>query len=362
MTETTSATSPLEAGLTFGLGLFTGQATTHGRRPEHHLVGPLARLAEEAGFDAFWVSEHHLFEDGYLPSPLVALAAAASVTERIALGTGIALAPLHDPLRLAEDAATVDQLSSGRLILGLGLGYVNDEFAAFGVERRGRGARLEELVGFLRRAWSGGEVRPPGRDCAVTVTPTPYGGRTIPIWLGGYADAALDRGARIADGHLIGRGDPKLIRATADALTARLGDRRSRFTLAVNLLTVLDEPGLAPDETRRRFLHHQRSYEQVQQHDDPFAGKIDRPQDPPSTADRYLHAVGDAEAVAAALTGHLEPLRGWMHVHLVVRALFPGIDLALEERRLARLAEVVLPAVRAAWTTAKAPENATGLR
>ena len=125
-----------------GLGLFTGQQPPGAPRPPYRDALALARAAEQAGFDAFWVSEHHGLPDGYLPSPLVLLAALATGTETITLGTGLALAPLHHPLRLAEDAAVVDHLSGGRLLLGLGLGYAAHEYTAFGVDtaRAGRGA------------------------------------------------------------------------------------------------------------------------------------------------------------------------------------------------------------------------------
>ena len=118
--------------LRIGVGLWTGQGT------DYRDAVPLAVAAEEAGFDSFWVTEHHGLPDGYLPSPLTLLAALASVTSRITLGTGLVLAPLHHPLRLAEDAAVVDRLSGGRLVLGLGLGYAEHEYRAFGVDRRNR--------------------------------------------------------------------------------------------------------------------------------------------------------------------------------------------------------------------------------
>lgn len=127
----------------FGVGLYTGQRAGGGNYRD---AVPLAVAAEEAGFDSFWVTEHHGLPDGYLPSPLTLLAALAPATSRIELGTGVLLAPLHHPLRIAEDAAVVDQLSGGRLILGLGIGYADHEYRSFGVDPATRGTRLGALV------------------------------------------------------------------------------------------------------------------------------------------------------------------------------------------------------------------------
>src|SRR5438034_2189947 len=122
-------------GVKVGIGLFTGQVPPGSDRTfaqEYREVVDLVRLAETLGFDSAWVSEHHGAGDGYLPSLLPMLAAFAEATDRLKLGTGVLLAPFHDPLRLAEDAAVVDQLSGGRLILGLGLGWREEEFRMFG--------------------------------------------------------------------------------------------------------------------------------------------------------------------------------------------------------------------------------------
>src|ERR671934_2095745 len=107
--------------LQVGIGLFTGQVPSGSDRTfarEYAETLELVRLAESVGFHSAWVSEHHGSSDGYLPSLLPMLSAFAAATDRIELGTGVLLTPFHDPLRLAEDAATVDILSNGRLLLG----------------------------------------------------------------------------------------------------------------------------------------------------------------------------------------------------------------------------------------------------
>ncbi len=115
-----------------------------------------------------------------MPSLLPACAAIAARTSRIVIGTGVLLAPLHDPFRLAEDAATVDLLSGGRLVLGLGRGWRREEFEALGVPLAGRHRRLEEAVRVLREAWSEGLVSGSG----VSVTPKPARPGGPPIWIG----------------------------------------------------------------------------------------------------------------------------------------------------------------------------------
>ena len=118
----------------------------------------LCEEAELLGADSLWFSEHHGFEDGYLPQPLTFAAAAAARTTRVRLGTGILVAPLRKTVQLAEEAAVVDLISGGRLELGLGAGYRVPEFELFGTDFAARYRILDQQVSELRRLW--GDERP----------------------------------------------------------------------------------------------------------------------------------------------------------------------------------------------------------
>lgn len=160
----------------------------------------MAAWADTRGCLAITVSEHHSSPDGYLPSPLIMLAAMAARTTNVRLCVAALIAPFHDPLRLAEDLAVLDQLSRGRIDLIVAAGYVREEFDMFGVPMNERARRVTETVTALKAAFTGQPFEYRGRT--VTVTPSPHrtGGPTIT--LGGSSEQAARRAARIADGFL----------------------------------------------------------------------------------------------------------------------------------------------------------------
>lgn len=167
--------------------------------------------ADDRGFDAVVLSEHHGIDDGFLPSPLVMAAAIAGRTRRIGITVSAVLLPLHDPLRLAEDVAVLDLASGGRVSIVAGLGYRPEEFEMFGVDRRQRGVLAEEYVEVLRKAWTGEPFEHRGRT--VQVTPRPHT-RPHPLVLaGGSTDLAARRAARLRLPFLPAVGDPELAAA-----------------------------------------------------------------------------------------------------------------------------------------------------
>jgi len=114
-----------------------------------------AVLAEELGFDSFWIAEHHFHEYGAIPSPAVWMGAAAVRTRKIRLGSGVSVLPFHNPITVAEEYAMVDIMSGGRLEFGVGSGYLKHEFAGYGVATDEKHARFDEALEVIELAWRG---------------------------------------------------------------------------------------------------------------------------------------------------------------------------------------------------------------
>lgn len=181
----------------------------------------LARTAEQAGFESIWTVDHVVVPAGYrsrypydpsgrlpsgedapFPDPLIWLAYVARATTTIRLATGILVLPQRNPLILAKQLATLDDLSSGRVHLGVGVGWLGEEFEALGVPFEGRGARAEEAVAAMRALWSQEQAGFRGSTVCfrdVFLRPQPRGG-TIPVHIGGHTSTAAERAGRIGNG------------------------------------------------------------------------------------------------------------------------------------------------------------------
>jgi alkanesulfonate monooxygenase SsuD/methylene tetrahydromethanopterin reductase-like flavin-dependent oxidoreductase (luciferase family) len=160
-------------------------------------------FAEEIGFDSSWFSEHHFSTDGHMASPLLFAAAVAERTKTLKLGTNLIVSPLQDPIRLAEDSATLSLLSGGRFTLGVGQGYAPKEFEGFGKNIKFKPSLLEEGVAVIRRCWSGSDEPFEGKRYKLgnaAVTPVPE--ETPKLLVGFMTEAAAERAARIGDGGL----------------------------------------------------------------------------------------------------------------------------------------------------------------
>lgn len=195
---------------------------------DHQASMEICRRAEAAGFESLWGGEHVILpskiESSYpytadgkipampdtpIPDPLIWLAFAAAAAPSMRLGTCILIVPQRNPLILAKELATLDQLSGGKVELGLGVGWLEEEFDALGVPWARRGARNDEYIEAMRTLWSGPEVEFHGEFVdfpKVTCSPRPVQ-PTIPILVGGDSDVAIRRAARLADGYFPGEGD-----------------------------------------------------------------------------------------------------------------------------------------------------------
>jgi alkanesulfonate monooxygenase SsuD/methylene tetrahydromethanopterin reductase-like flavin-dependent oxidoreductase (luciferase family) len=210
---------------------------------------------EQAGFHGAWVPEHHLAKDGYIPSPLVALAAIAARTKRLKIGSAIALAPLYHPVRFAEDCAVLDIISGGRLEVGLAIGYRRRESEAFGTDFTKRGRLFDEWLEITTRLWAGEEVDFDGRffslKGAKIMPPAPRG--RIPLYIGSFTEKAMERVARYGDG-FIGSGD--LCDMYAEKLSEQGKDPGSAKVRTTDLFLVIARNPEAAMEELAPYYHH----------------------------------------------------------------------------------------------------------
>lgn len=213
--------------------------------------------ADGLGFATVTLSEHHGSPDGYLPSPVVLGAAIAARTTKLRLVLAALIAPLHDPIRLAEDVAVLDVVSGGRVIPVLSGGYVASEFATFGRKLSDRRQVMDEIVPLLEKAWTGEPFE--YRGTTVRVTPRPVQRPRPPIFMGGASPAAARRAARLAD-HFIPT-VPELFEIFREE-RAKLGkpDPGPLQRTAGNFLWVAEDPDAAWQRIAPHALHETNAY------------------------------------------------------------------------------------------------------
>jgi len=297
--------------------------------------------AEGLGFNSAWLTEHHFCDDGYTPSPLVIAAAIAARTRSMHIGTNLMLLPLHDPVRMAEDCATVSLLSGGRFDLGVGIGYRQLEFDQFGRQLSHRPSLVEEGIEVIRRSWSGKPVNFSGKRFTVgdlSVTPAPV--HAPKILLGGMAPPAIERAARIADGFLCTGGLG--IDTYCEALLSQ-GKTLEQGNVVLGCWAIIAED---PEAEARRIGEHilYQTNEYIKW------GAFGPPEnatlfdDALTAVENGLYELWDADMAVANLSKLVRDYPMISDIHFW--AQFPGEPLESGNSRLRYIAEKVLPRLR----------------
>ena len=234
----------------------------------------LAEAAEQAGFESMWTVEHTVVPGGYgstypyaaggkmaggndavpLPDPLIWMAYVAAATKRVKLATGIMILPQHNPVVVAKQVATLDHLSGGRILLGIGVGWLKEEFDALGVPFEDRGRRSDEYMKALRELWGaekpsfeGDFVRFKDAYCR----PQPVNGH-VPLIVGGHSVAAAKRAGKLGDGFFPARGAPQDLFDIARNAAREAGRDPDQLEFTVSLPDNLEDiPALAAMGVKR---------------------------------------------------------------------------------------------------------------
>jgi alkanesulfonate monooxygenase SsuD/methylene tetrahydromethanopterin reductase-like flavin-dependent oxidoreductase (luciferase family) len=307
----------------------------------------LSVLAERVGFESVWLSEHHFIDDGYLPRTMVLAGAIAARTERIRIGTAVLLAPLHDPLALAEEAAVVDLLSSGRLTLGLGTGWRAGEFNGFGVPQEALGERLSEIIRVLREAWGPGPIETPN-GTVVDVTPKPERPGGPPVLIGAAKRGGLRRIARDADGLIAARVSPRVLAEHVGVIGEELevvGRSLDDVEIALHLPVLAAPDGTAWDTVKESWSYVDHAYAVMAGRSSSY--RTVRGSEP--TDGQSAQAVGAREAglfgtpeqVAEQILRYRDALP--VPLTFIARLYWPGLDAGVQREAMSVFMEGVAP-------------------
>ena len=337
----------------FGLGPYGMHAPPGCGFSHEQLYREMLAQVEEAealGYDSVWLTEHHFLDDGYLPALLACAAGIATRTSRVKIGTGAILLPLYDPIHVAEEAAVVDLLSGGRLILGIAPGYRPEEFAGFRQPREYRGARMEECMNVLVRAWSQESFSFEGKYYTyrdMKVTPKPVQRPHPPIWIGASIKEGIRRAARYGVPLVA---SPRHRLAELQEHYAMYRDYQAKLHTSCDLVPVMRDVYVsettkkAEDEARPHVLYIHRewygAWAQWRAYTTDVDKRVAAKDEVQFEEVRGRFIIGDPDKVSA----EIEEYRKAIGVnYLIVRMQFPGLahDKALQSTRL--FAREVMP-------------------
>ncbi|WP_227377053.1 LLM class flavin-dependent oxidoreductase [Haladaptatus halobius] len=331
-----------------GTGLFTCQRRPDDDRSMTEIYDEMLELVsaiDAAGLDSAWVSEHHFAEDGYLSATMPSLGALATRTENVELGTCIALAPLYDAVRLAEDAATVSLLADGRLTLGLAIGSNPREFKSFGVPREERVERLMDATNLLRAAWSPGSLDYDAEfhDVSPDASVTPKPESNVPIMFGGGVKPAVRRAARVSDAWCAPSSlSVEGVRKRKEDIERVREEEGLEGDFEVYVLQhgfVADSREEAWEAMKPGYFYIQRRYAEI------FSGESVAELDAERKEDLKEQAIfGTPEQVAEELRAYRDALGD--DIHFIFRTYHPGIGTDTMVVCVERLGDEVAPLVR----------------
>ena len=303
------------------------------------------RLAKCVGFASVWASQHYLAQPFAYFQPVPTLARVAAEAEGMTLGTGVILLPLHHPLGVAEDLAALDVISGGRLVAGFGLGYRDEENAAFGLDPRDRVGRLTEALSVIERLWTGERVthdgpRFPLREVQLSMRPAQK--PRPPIWLAGNTDAGVKRAARLGDAWLMNPHATLTSLERQQALfretRAALGRPPAAETPLIKECVVAESAAAAVAEARPFLEAKYKAYQQWKQDEALPPGETFELGFEDLARDRFV--VGDPARAVNELTRYRERLGV---TTFVFRVQWPGMPQATVLRSIRLLGEKVLP-------------------
>jgi alkanesulfonate monooxygenase SsuD/methylene tetrahydromethanopterin reductase-like flavin-dependent oxidoreductase (luciferase family) len=297
----------------------------------------MATWADDNGFLSAVLSEHHGVEDGYLPSPLILGAAILGRTKRLMVNVSALLAPLYDPLRLAEDVAVMDNIGPGRVLLIAGLGYRDSEYEMFGVEKKRRGAVLDEKIETLLKAWTGEPFDYHGTT--VRVTPKPVTQPHPMLFVGGSSAAGARRAGRFGLPFQPAYGDPALETAYNDELAKNGKQGFIVMPDSISYVHVAEDVDAAWEQVGPYMLYDAQSYHSWQQPgqrsavhdtaetvDELRKGGIYRILTPDETV-AYAEELGPMRAlILHPMVGGLDPALGWQSLKLLEAKVLPRLS------------------------------------